>query len=46
MLLRQGQVTVSQLNRFDQLFECMDKDKTGKLLYEEIRAGMLDVDLM
>eukprot|EP00438_Fugacium_kawagutii_P001256 Skav223452 [mRNA] locus=scaffold350:967387:969446:- [translate_table: standard] len=45
MLLRQGRVTVQQLNHLDRLFECMDTDKTGRLSYEEISAGLLDTDL-
>lgn len=45
MLLRQGRVTVQQLNHLDRLFECMDSDKTGRLSYEEISAGLLDTDL-
>lgn len=45
MLLRQGRVTMPQLNHLDRLFECMDRDQTGRLSYEEISAGLLDSDL-
>ena len=44
-LLRQGRVTMPQLNHLDRLFECMDRDQTGRLSYEEISAGLLDSDL-
>lgn len=45
MLLRQNRVTPTQLRKLDRLFDCMDRDKTGKLSYEEISNGLLDVDL-
>ena len=45
MLLRQNRVTPAQLRHLDRLFACMDRDRTGKLSYEEITAGLMDVDL-
>ncbi|CAE7437273.1 TPKC [Symbiodinium necroappetens] len=45
MLLRQGRVTPAQLRHLDRLFDCMDRDKTGRLSYQEIRDGLMDVDL-
>ena len=45
MLLRQNRVTPAQLRHLERLFVCMDRDRTGKLSYEEIREGLLDVDV-
>ncbi|CAE7209252.1 TPKC [Symbiodinium sp. KB8] len=44
-MLRQGRVTPAQLRHLDRLFDCMDRDKTGRLSYQEIRDGLMDVDL-
>ncbi|CAJ1421034.1 unnamed protein product [Effrenium voratum] len=45
MLFRQGRVTSDQLQQLDRLFDCMDRDRTGMLSFEEISKGLLDIDL-
>ncbi|CAK9047596.1 unnamed protein product [Durusdinium trenchii] len=42
MLVRQGKVDIDALDQLDQLFDEIDKNKNGKLSFEEIEGVMLD----
>ncbi|CAJ1360647.1 unnamed protein product, partial [Effrenium voratum] len=45
MLLRQGRVSVDQLDALDRIFTQMDVDGTGRLSFQEIRNGLQNVDV-